>query len=84
VLWRQICAVEDDLRVPLFLRDQRRAELTPAGRQLLADGPDAVQARITDISASQVCLAWLAGRRSRPITEFVALAHKDRADRCDT
>jgi DNA-binding transcriptional LysR family regulator len=58
--------------------------ILPASTAAFYRRPDVVQARITDISANQVCLAWLAGRRSRLITEFVALAHKHCADRCDT
>src|SRR6201990_5671 len=37
VLSRQIQALEKDLRAQLFVRDQRRTELTAAGAQLLAD-----------------------------------------------
>jgi DNA-binding transcriptional LysR family regulator len=58
--------------------------ILPASTAAFYRRPDVVQARITDISPNQVCLAWLAGRRSRLITEFVALAHKHCADRCDT
>lgn len=39
VLSRQIRALEQELKVQLFARDKRSTELTPAGRQLLADAP---------------------------------------------
>ena len=34
--------------------------------------PDVTYARIDDIAANQVCLAWLAGRRDPLIGEFAA------------
>jgi DNA-binding transcriptional LysR family regulator len=52
VLSRQIKALEDELKAPLFARDKRGTELTPAGRQLLADArpllanADAVRRRV--------------------------------------
>jgi len=50
--------------------------ILPASTAAFYRRPDVVQARVTDISVNQVCLAWQAGRRSRLISEFVALAHE--------
>jgi DNA-binding transcriptional LysR family regulator len=53
VLSRQIRALEEELKAPLFVRDKRATELTPAGRQLLADAvpllvsADALLRRVT-------------------------------------
>jgi DNA-binding transcriptional LysR family regulator len=64
----------------------RGIAILPASTAAFYRRPDVVQARVTDIGANQVCLAWQAGRRSRLITEFVALAHEHAlsASRCDT
>ncbi len=42
VLSRQIRALETELHAQLFVRDQRRVELTAAGAQLLSDAPGLV------------------------------------------
>jgi DNA-binding transcriptional LysR family regulator len=53
VLSRQVRALEEELGAQLFVRDKRATELTPAGRQLLADagpllaGADALRRRVT-------------------------------------
>jgi DNA-binding transcriptional LysR family regulator len=53
VLSRQIRALENELKAQLFVRDKRGTELTPAGRQLLADAEpllasaDALHRRVT-------------------------------------
>jgi DNA-binding transcriptional LysR family regulator len=52
VLSRQIRALEGELKAQLFVRDKRATELTPAGRQLLADavpllaGAEALKRRV--------------------------------------
>ena len=52
VLSRQIRALESELKAQLFVRDKRATELTPAGRQLLAEavpllaGAEALQRRV--------------------------------------
>jgi DNA-binding transcriptional LysR family regulator len=53
VLSRQVRALEEELGAQLFVRDKRATELTPAGRQLLADagpllaGADALRRRVS-------------------------------------
>jgi DNA-binding transcriptional LysR family regulator len=43
VLSRQIRALEQELRVPLFVRDHRGTQLTKAGEQLLEDAPALIE-----------------------------------------
>jgi DNA-binding transcriptional LysR family regulator len=56
VLSRQIRALEEELKAQLFVRDKRATELTPAGRQLLADArpplasADALHRRVTRVA----------------------------------
>src|ERR1700742_5188454 len=56
VLSRQIRALEDELRVQLFVRNKRATELTPAGRQLLDDagpllaGAEAMRRRVAQVA----------------------------------
>jgi DNA-binding transcriptional LysR family regulator len=63
VLSRQIRALEDELKVQLFVRDKRATELTPGGRQLLEDA----QPLLASAGAAQR-RATLAARGSRTFT----------------
>ncbi|MEV6627207.1 LysR family transcriptional regulator [Amycolatopsis sp. NPDC051106] len=71
MLSRQIRALEDELRAQLFVRDKRSTSLTEAGRQLLAS---AVALRpVEDLPPNEVCLAWVAARRSPLVFSFAEI-----------
>jgi regulatory helix-turn-helix LysR family protein len=69
VLSRQIRALEDELRAQLFVRDKRSTSLTEAGRQLLEVARPLLASTVAlrpveDLPPNEVCLAWVAARRS--------------------
>ncbi|WP_255436858.1 LysR family transcriptional regulator [Actinoplanes solisilvae] len=66
-LSRQIRALEDDLRVQLFVRDRRATELTDAGRQLLAEA----EPLLANAAALQRRVAHAARGRSRFVVAFM-------------
>ena len=82
VLSRQIKALEDELKVPLFVRDRRRTELTPAGEQLLADArpllasAEALRRRVTR-GHSRFTVAFMPGLIVTPTVRALATRHPD-------
>ena len=58
VLSRQIKVLEDDLKAPLFVRDKRATELTPAGAQLLAEARPLLSQRSRAAASRHPCRPW--------------------------
>jgi DNA-binding transcriptional LysR family regulator len=92
--WRDIATelrnLPADYRYPALRTVEEKLEhvatghgivILPASTAAFYRRPDVVQAAITDIGPSRVCLAWRAGRRSGLITDFVALATDESAGR---
>jgi DNA-binding transcriptional LysR family regulator len=85
VLSRQIRALEDELKVQLFVRSKRATELTPAGRQLLDDArpvlasAEAMRRRTVQAARAEriFTIAFMPGITVTPLVRELASAHPE-------